>query len=623
MAPPLDTFDTFDTFFSFLNSLKSLVRFFANSFGAISQQATLRAASSLVNTCRARSFTQMASSIVEVSTLLSEGLGTEGQAEWMKLCRFISPVLWWLGSMFLIFDPTSTDGDLMIEALATNKNPYPIAMASVEKGLYLRVSTSVINQFRFLIALFAVSLAFILLGFVLRLFQGRFWLYYRIDSRVTIPNILVHYSIWAVIFIGLSIFGLVTTIKCASGTRTPNWYIILQGILPLALFLGQYSEVWATAAGYAIRRYGVHNGDPLLVSLAFTFLPALCPLVILVPSVTTFVLSAKNFGQVETSGAAVLLSLKISAESWIPGEGLVLSQLEPSLHNLGLMMTAARLHGHYIKIAFLYTGVSLSIMFILIYPPLGYIIFSNIQSYVTASLVEVGQLRSQAKHLKSIVRIGAEPDTDSGAPPPAEGSPKEAAHSFNDRPCAQLRAQSELVEWAASNRLLTATLISLTLLVNAAFAFWFTTKPIALANDNHRFSTIVLVSAWVNSILLALVAILILFRSLDGSNPAAKRMIKILPWLTRLLPPSVGLDRLQEATYEDSTSTKLHNLIEQPTTVVELKANTAPANEEPLSEKSAMNHLPHSARRHPLHSSESSASSNAAKSGSMSPSRLV
>ncbi|KDE04638.1 hypothetical protein MVLG_04938 [Microbotryum lychnidis-dioicae p1A1 Lamole] len=527
----------------------------------------------------------MASSIVEVSTLLSEGLGTEGQAEWMKLY-----------------------GDLMIEALATNKNPYPIAMASVEKGLYLRVSTSVINQFRFLIALFAVSLAFILLGFVLRLFQGRFWLYYRIDSRVTIPNILVHYSIWAVIFIGLSIFGLVTTIKCASGTRTPSWYIILQGILPLALFLGQYSEVWATAAGYAIRRYGVHNGDPLLVSLAFTFLPALCPLVILVPSVTTFVLSAKNFGQVESSGAAVLLSLKISAESWIPGEGLVLSQLEPSLHNLGLMMTAARLHGHYIKIAFLYTGVSLSIMFV---------------SYVTASLVEVGQLRSQAKHLKSIVRIGAEPDTDSGAPPPAEGSTKEAAHSFNDRPCAQLRAQSELVEWAASNRLLTATLISLTLLVNAAFAFWFTTKPIALANDNHRFSTIVLVSAWVNSILLALVAILILFRSLDGSNPAAKRMIKILPWLTRLLPPSVGLDRLQEATYEDSTSTKLHNLIEQPTTVVELKANTAPANEEPLSEKSAMNHLPHSARRHPLHSSGSSASSNAAKSGSMSPSRLV
>ncbi|SDA01298.1 BZ3500_MvSof-1268-A1-R1_Chr10-1g02567 [Microbotryum saponariae] len=585
--------DILDTFYSSLNITKPLVRFFADISEPITTSNS-RAASSLVKPCRAQSS-------IEWHQRSSNYVGSS--------CALVA----WC--QVLIFDPTSTDGDFMIEALATNKNPYPIAIASVEKGLYLRVSVAVVNQFRFLIALFTVSLAFVLLGFVLRLFQGRFWLYYRIDSRVTIPNILVHYSIWAVCFIALSIFGLDTTIKCASGTRTPGWYISLQGILPLALFLGQYSEVWATAAGYAIRRYGVHNGDPPLVSLAFTFLPALCPLVILVPSIATFVLAAQNFAQVGTSGAAVLLSLKISAESWVPGEGLVLSQLEPSLHNLGLMMKAARWHAHYTKIAFAYTGVSLSIMFALISLPLNHFFFSNMQLYVMAAIVEVGQLRSQAKHLKSIARVGAEPDTDSGAPSSPVGSPREAAHRLNDRPCAQLRAQSELVEWAASNRLLTATLISLTLLVNAAFAFWFATKPISLANNNHRFSTIVLVSAWVNSTLLTLVAILILFRSLDGSNPAAKRMIKILPWMTRLLPPSVGLDRLQDATYEDPASTKLHNPIEQPTTVVKLKANTAPANEDSLSEKSAMTHFPHSAQRHSFHSSEKNASD---KSGSMS-----
>ncbi|SCV73978.1 BQ2448_6408 [Microbotryum intermedium] len=443
----------------------------------------------------------------------------------------------------------------MIQAIADDKNPYPIAIPSVQRGLYLRVSSSVVNQFRFLIALFSVSLVFVLLGFILRLFQGRFWLYHRLDSRVTIPNILVHYSIWVVCFIGLSIFGLITTIKCATGTRTPGWYISLQGILPLVLFLGQYSEVWATAAGHAIRRYGAHNGDPPLVSMAFAFLPVLCPLVILVPSISTFVLAAQKCAQVGTAGAAVLLSLEISAESWVPGQGIVLSQLEPSLHNLGLMMVAAREYEHYIKIAFTYTGVSLAIMFAL---------------YVVAAIIEVEQLRDQAKHLQSIARIGAEPDSPSETPSSAEGSPNGLAQRLNDIPCVQL------IGWAASNRLLTATLISSTVLLNAAFSFWFATKPISLANNNHRFSTIVLVSAWVNSTLLTLVAILILFRSLDGSNPAAKRMIKVLPWLTRLLPPSVGLDRLQETTCDDPTSTKLNHLIEQPTTVVELKTNMPP-----------------------------------------------
>lgn len=54
-----------------------------------------------------------------------------------------------------------------------------------------------------------------------------------------------------------------------------------------------------------------------------------------------------------------------------------------------------------------------------------------------------------------------------------------------------------------------------------------------------------------NGILSTLVSLLILFRSLDGSNPAARRLQSLFPWLP--LPPAVGL-RGQETTFAQKTA---------------------------------------------------------------------
>lgn len=54
-----------------------------------------------------------------------------------------------------------------------------------------------------------------------------------------------------------------------------------------------------------------------------------------------------------------------------------------------------------------------------------------------------------------------------------------------------------------------------------------------------------------NGILSTLVSLLILFRSLDGSNPAACRLQALFPWLP--LPPAVGL-RGQETTLAQKTA---------------------------------------------------------------------
>lgn len=53
-----------------------------------------------------------------------------------------------------------------------------------------------------------------------------------------------------------------------------------------------------------------------------------------------------------------------------------------------------------------------------------------------------------------------------------------------------------------------------------------------------------------NGILSTLVSLLILFRSLDGSNPSARALQAALPWLP--LPPAVGL-RGQETTLAQKT----------------------------------------------------------------------
>ncbi|SCZ98467.1 BZ3500_MvSof-1268-A1-R1_Chr7-1g09161 [Microbotryum saponariae] len=79
------------------------------------------------------------------------------------------------------------------------------------------------------------------------------------------------------------------------------------------------------------------------------------------------------------------------------------------------------------------------------------------------------------------------------------------------------------------------------LVVNDGLSTCFAVNPVALASNNHRFLSIKFASCRMNSTVSKIVAIPILARSVDGTNSAAHKLIKLIPWFTSALPPGVGL----------------------------------------------------------------------------------
>ncbi|SCV70981.1 BQ2448_3743 [Microbotryum intermedium] len=429
----------------------------------------------------------------------------------------------------------------MLEALQQKRNFYPVAITAVRNGLFFHVSDSVVAQFWFMVGLFGLSGSLILLGLVLRLiYQGPFWLLHRVDSRTVIPNIWIHYSFWAFFYTCLSIFELITAIKCVSGPQYPPWHVAVQGLLPVVLFLGQYTEGWGLVCGHFIRKYGTHHNDSFLVCAGFRMLPFLFPLVVVVPSITVFLLLERTVASMLSEASTLIASLERASTAWTPDGVLELSTVRQTISTLGTLMKSAQSYARMSKSGFTYVGVALSITLV---------------AYATASVIEIDHLRSQTRDLRFRGELAKAvvftPGRDARAPT-EDGS-------------AAWFLQADLVVWAVTNRLLTAVMVSLMLLVNAGLSFWFAVRPVALINDNHRFATIVLVSAWTNSILSTLTAVLILSRSVDGSNSAARRLVKLVPWFASILPPAVGLEK-------PTSKPKTYTIMNDQATMVELRS---------------------------------------------------
>ncbi|SCV71906.1 BQ2448_4600 [Microbotryum intermedium] len=429
-------------------------------------------------------------------------------------------------------------------------NPYPAAIAGLHEALFPSASSSFVAQLCVLIALFAVSAALIAIGFLLRLFQGKLWLFHRIGSLVIVPNITFLYSFWAFVYSILSIVVLVATIRLVAGYHYTSWYTGLQGSLPLVLLLGQYSEIWATFSNFYVRKFG-DQGSSILVSILSVLVPLTYPLVVVVPPMILFVYAGHELSIMLVAVDKIDASLEELAATWKPGDKMLLSQLNQPVNGLVEMISHQQVYAHYATVAFTYAGVFLALtcvvrckswcrlQYVVSYAVHSPLVVDSIQIYTIGAIVEVNHLRNQAQKIRR--KAGMEHAKNrrfSLFKSSATAGLAVGDENGSTELLAQAESQARLVEWAATNRLLTAILISLMLLVNAALSLCFEKKPISFSKSEARFRSIVLISAWSNSTLSTLVAILVLFRSFDGSDAGARALIKIAPWAP--LPPVVG-----------------------------------------------------------------------------------
>ncbi|KAK4055683.1 hypothetical protein OIV83_000229 [Microbotryomycetes sp. JL201] len=432
--------------------------------------------------------------------------------------------------------------EIVLKRIIPGTNPWPVIIQALKDPFYPEVSTSFRPQMWFLLGLFIVTTLVIIAGLALRLIQGRFWLVHRIDRTVLIPNISVWFGVCALAYSALGMVTIVNAIQISRGGDYPRSYLALSVVWPAVLWLGIYSEIWATFAAYYIRRYGAHFQESSFKSVVAAVLPWVFPLVAIIPCAVLFTLGATRFNHSISLYSEVRAQLFEFRDQWQPAFGLDLGNLASILspvEDLGASMLG---YSRFCKIAFSYAACVMLLTMLI---------------YVVGATLEITHLRRLAASVEDKVRttpVAQHTPRMNGVQSPQLGalmSEKQAVVQNTDSDLlSSFQKQSMLLRWAATNRTCTAFLITIMLVENAAMLFWYALAPLEIKADSAQFQTIVIVSCWLNGVLSALVSLLLLFRSLDGSNNVAKRLYQVAPWLP--LPPAVGV-RNNETTVQQKT----------------------------------------------------------------------
>ncbi|KAM0788781.1 hypothetical protein ACM66B_002871 [Microbotryomycetes sp. NB124-2] len=434
--------------------------------------------------------------------------------------------------------------EIVLKRITPGTNPWPVIIQALKDPFYPEVSRSFRPQMWFLLGLYIVIALVILAGLVLRMLQGRFWLVHRIDRTVLIPNISVWFGVCALAYSALGMVTIVSAIQISKGADYPRYYLALSVVWPAVLWFGIYSEIWATFSAYYIRRFGAHYNENKLKTVVAAIAPWTFPVIAVVPCAVLFTMGATRFNHSISLYSAVRQQLFQFNDQWTPAVGLDFGKLASILSPVEELAESMLAYSHYCKIAFSYAAAVMLVTMII---------------YVVGASLEITHLRRLAMSVEDKVRASpiaqqtARMANDLQSPQlGALMSEKQAAagHTADSDLLSSFQKQSLLLRWAATNRTYTAILITIMLLENAAMLFWYALAPLEIKADSAQFQTIVIVSCWLNGVLSALVSLLLLFRSLDGSNDLAKRLYRIAPWLP--LPPAVGV-RSNETTIQQKT----------------------------------------------------------------------
>ncbi|GAA5923546.1 hypothetical protein JCM3775_000425 [Rhodotorula graminis] len=405
----------------------------------------------------------------------------------------------------------------------TGRSPYPPVLRVLRGIFYPSVAGGFEPQLYFLIGLFCLSILVLLAALALRLKQGRLWLLHRLDKTILIPNLSVIYCLCALAYAGIGILSAVTAIRIAEGEPFPRYYIGIQAGWIAPLWLGFWCETWATFSAWYIRKKGAFYRESRLKTVIASTLPFAVPVLAWTPPVVLFCLAARQFNRGFRDMEALSDTLREADAAWTPAKGFDIPRLLPFFQSGIEFANTMRQYWRLVRAGYIFLGIVLVATFLV---------------YAIGASLEIAHLTRTIHMLRSQVR----------ADPPAAKKPDITAQ-LDDEFFEGTKRQAKLLTWARNNRLYSAIAISLMLVVNAGLTFWLGVTPLSITSNSAQFQVEILVACWFNGTLSTVVAILILFRSLDGGSHTVYILRRVLPFLP--FPPEISLTDPSRATTRD------------------------------------------------------------------------
>ncbi|GAA5883284.1 hypothetical protein JCM16303_007345 [Sporobolomyces ruberrimus] len=430
----------------------------------------------------------------------------------------------------------------VFSSLEKGASPY-LSLLEVLKYLYYpKTEFGFRIQLWVLIALFSFTILIILLGLGLRLYQGRMFIVHRLDKTVVIPGGAL-FPLCALSYSALGLAVLVGAIQITNFvTPYPPWYQGVRAAWIGPLWTGIFFEVWACYAGWYIRRYGAHFRESTLKSIIAFSIPIFIVLVAWAPPVYFFINGAQSFNSAVRWSRVVADSLEVQQASWVSGINVAYFM---SLFSVGAEMGQALLdYSDSFSKGCLYVATLLTITLLV---------------YLVGAALELDHLSKTINRLKVEHNLGVRnrATKNGGNKENAQTAlsrlsqlshsilrtmkaSKDIEEQLDDeyaRGMGKGRRQWILMEWVRTNRILTTACIAALLMAEIGLLFWKGFTKVGYETPSSQFKAELLISGWLNSLLMTLVSLLILFRSLDGSSPLVDTLRTYLPFVP--FPPSL------------------------------------------------------------------------------------
>jgi hypothetical protein len=134
--------------------------------------------------------------------------------------------------------------------------------------------------------------------------------------------------------------SIVTAVQISDGKPYPIFYIGLQGAWPGLLWIGMYTEIWATFSAYYIRVNGAYYRESWWKKVVAGTLPFFLPIVAFVPAAVLFVYAAQGFNAAVCESLVLRGLLQGFQAEWIAEDGLDLVNCESvSIHSIRRSLT--------------------------------------------------------------------------------------------------------------------------------------------------------------------------------------------------------------------------------------------------------------------------------------------
>ncbi|KAM0745852.1 hypothetical protein T439DRAFT_330307 [Meredithblackwellia eburnea MCA 4105] len=412
--------------------------------------------------------------------------------------------------------------DSILDRVDPNTNPYDTFLPLLYAVFYPATSSHFDLQLWILLGVFVASALVVIAGLVLRMMQGRFWLVHRIQNTLLMPNASVCYGLFALIYIALGLLQIVNAVRISGGPENPypRYYLVLQGIWPMFLWLGMYTELWATLCTLAYRRYGFHETTSRWKIILAQVLPLMVPIVALAPQLGLFLMANNVFNTALNQDDTIVQDFKLWQKEWTVDKGLDLGNLQIVIPTGQQLADSFITFSWYSRCGFYFATA---------------ILITSVIVYGVTVFFEVSHLKEQAKEFRGQAPL----KDDARISGPLTAGSSDLEQQLDCEWFSGVGRQAQLLEFVASNRTWTAVLISVMLLENAGLSLWYALTPATFPTDGVQFQAIILVSCYCNGVLQALVSLLILFRSIDGGHHTTRQLKKVFPFLP--FPPPVGL----------------------------------------------------------------------------------